>query len=1191
MKIHKNNTIIVVLLLLILYSCSTRKTTWSRRVYHQTTTRYNVNFNGYLSLETGVDELKRQFVDDYSEVLPMFPFHLEEREFDQEKSNTSTSASTERKSSTLQNLGTQQQNNRPLPFQNNASTPFSTRESSMSRNQARTTTKLNYTGSFGRAAEKAKKAIQDHSLKKKPKKNYRKYNLNPQYRSFYNQNEYNPELHKSWLLLGYAQFYQGDFMHAVGTFSFIAKKYIKQPEVAITALIWKARAYTELGWYMEAAAILEEVNNNEFPESLSNLYNKQLSHNLLSERKYREAIPALIETIETEKERKSKHRYLFILAQIYQALGEKDLAFEHYNKLLKQMPQYELALHTRIKCTEVMSAEDGDMIRKEMKRLLRKHRDDKYTYLVYHAIGNIEYNQGQYDQAIANYTSSIEYNTEDDPLAGLSALSIAQLYEKQGEYREAADYYLAAEELIPNTSSRKKELTQKADIYNYFADVYDRVNSLSSSGEAMLTSSHTAAQLVGKHGNKSTRYNPLENKRGRKRVAQEEQQELNAWYFYNPALVEQGKIRFAQKWGKSAWGMQDENNFSAYAQQEQEGREDTITELSPLEHTKEAQQNNNELVGQGVNIKQNAAQLESNLYKLAYSYQYDILDYPKAIETFQRIETEFRQSDQLGSAYYALYLLGQDVNDPNLQQEYRSKLLNNYSNTRFDYLLTDPNYLGKVAQLEAQEDAAYKQIFQHYVWDEARETASKAKQYRQRYPDSEMTPQILYMEAIAEGKLGNMDLFTQNLTDIIHAYADNDISPVAMDVLALFKEKGVTPLPAGSELGLASRRDQRIKELKQAISYQRLGNPKEEIKDKLFSYTPYEDHYFGIHTNDTTNASNELLYATASMNFSKFIAKQFELIKVSLRTPNDVVLVGSFSNHKDALDYGAILTRDSLTQAWLKQSNHTLYTISANNLKVLRAYKNSDDYICFYKQYYLGIDNPCPQDTGKQEKPAPKPLELADDIVYKVDSLEGESILEFPIELTEPTIETIDTSSMPPIEQLPVPITPVIPELTPPTTPIDTTTSTKVLEDTAIEVKPIEIQPIDNTPIYKGVYEIKDDVTHYYGIVCLEGKPNLPALMVAVAQFVHKNYPGSNIGVREMKTTSDFSLVLIGDLSGKDVGLDFLRKIVKEQAVKDALKDCEYRNTVISKDNVSHLLETKNLDLYTEFFKVLYLKR
>ena len=147
-------------------------------------TRFNVLYNGQLSYDEGLRNINQANTDDYSGIINMY---------------------------------------------------------AISKHESANAAKSN----MDRTIEKCRKAIKLHSIKKKPERKASKWN-DPDYRTWYNQNEFNPALKDAWLLLAKAEFHKADFLGAVGTFSYIARYYSTDNEVVDQCQLWIARAYGEM---------------------------------------------------------------------------------------------------------------------------------------------------------------------------------------------------------------------------------------------------------------------------------------------------------------------------------------------------------------------------------------------------------------------------------------------------------------------------------------------------------------------------------------------------------------------------------------------------------------------------------------------------------------------------------------------------------------------------------------------------------------------------------------------------------------------------------------------------------------------------------------------------------------------------------------------------------------------------------
>ena len=93
---------------------------------------------------------------------------------------------------------------------------------------------------FETAIEKCEKAIKLHSIKARPKSNVNKRKTAKE-KAYMARKEFNPFLRHAWLLMGKAQFQQGNFIEAASTFNYISGLYAGQPEIVSVARAYLAR--------------------------------------------------------------------------------------------------------------------------------------------------------------------------------------------------------------------------------------------------------------------------------------------------------------------------------------------------------------------------------------------------------------------------------------------------------------------------------------------------------------------------------------------------------------------------------------------------------------------------------------------------------------------------------------------------------------------------------------------------------------------------------------------------------------------------------------------------------------------------------------------------------------------------------------------------------------------------------------
>ncbi|MDE5661053.1 MAG: tetratricopeptide repeat protein, partial [Muribaculaceae bacterium] len=203
-----------VIAAMALAACSTKKNTAATRKYQEFITRYNIHYNGDTHYRETLADMESKYEDDYSRLVFMHPVEA--------KADPSA----------------------PQP-----------------------------SGDFNRSIEKAQKAIQLRSIKKKPAKKSGKRN-DPKYKEWMKRDEYNPFLHNSWMMMGRGQYYNGDFLGAASTFFYVSKHFTWLPATVTEAKLMQALSYISLGWLFEAEMILTRIKLDDLPNNkLRRLYN------------------------------------------------------------------------------------------------------------------------------------------------------------------------------------------------------------------------------------------------------------------------------------------------------------------------------------------------------------------------------------------------------------------------------------------------------------------------------------------------------------------------------------------------------------------------------------------------------------------------------------------------------------------------------------------------------------------------------------------------------------------------------------------------------------------------------------------------------------------------------------------------------------------------------------------------------
>jgi len=411
----KNKIYIATLLLLgmtTLLSCSTKKNTWATRSFHQTKTRYNIYFNGSIAFKEGEDAIREANEDDYSAILNLYP---------------------------------------------------------VSNHKAAEAAK----SQMDRTIEKCRKCIKLHSIKARPKVNYDKKRRDPKYAAWLEQEEFNNQMGKAWLLLGMAEFHKGDFLGSVSTFNYIARHYANDVDMVARCQLWTARAYAEMGWLYEAEDALNKVQVDNLSRKHAPLYSSVSADILLKTKHYKEAIPFIKIALPEESKKGNRPRFQYVLAQLYQQIGDREAARMAYTKVLKMQPSNEMDFNARLRLAQLTkSAADGV---KQLTKMAKLDKNKDVLDQLYGAIGDIYLAQNDTAKALKNYELAIKKSTQNG-MAKANVLVIAgDIYYEQRNYVKASPCYKEATQIISVESEQYERIQRRSETLDELVVEYSMV--------------------------------------------------------------------------------------------------------------------------------------------------------------------------------------------------------------------------------------------------------------------------------------------------------------------------------------------------------------------------------------------------------------------------------------------------------------------------------------------------------------------------------------------------------------------------------------------------------------------------------------------------------------------------------------------------------------------------------------------
>lgn len=960
MKIRNVAVVTAALLAVMCFfvSCGTKKNTAMSRNWQAFTTRYNVYFNGHEHYVEQLQAMESAYEDDYSRRLLTHPAEARADE------------------------------KMPQP-----------------------------TGDFKRTIEKMQKAIQLHSIKKKPAKR----SASPKEKAFRARDEFNPFLHNAWLTMGKGQYYNGDFSGAAATFMYIAKHFTWLPDVVTEARIWQALSYCALDWAYEAENTLHLVKEkNLTTKNLRNLYNRAEANLLIRTNRYKEAIPYLRKAASAAKGTQ-KNRLWFLLGQLYSNIGDKKNAYDAFSKAGKgQGIPYRAKFNARIKQTEVFTGKNIGKEVSALKGMTRYARNKEFLDQIYYAIGNLYLSAKDSTKAIANYSLAVEKSTRQGIDRALAQLALGNIYFAKGDYVKAQPCYSEAIPLLPENYPDYKILKKRSDVLDELAiyagnvQLQDSLLRLSemTPEQQKAVAERLVAELIAKEKKEAEEARLAEALEASEAISTGIKKQETAsqgfmsngdksWYFYNAMTKAQGKTEFQRKWGarrlEDDWRRRNKSSFSFDNEEEEENKSDESAAnasekgdgnekgeggketkendstdphnieyyLSQIPSTPEQKQTANDVIQEG-------------LYNMGLILKDKLEDYPAARKEFLELDGRYPDNIYRLDVYYNLYLMAVREGDTLMAEHWRNKILSDFPDSPYGMAMRDPNYFNNLRRMNEIQEDMYEKAYSAYLDNDNRTVHRLTSEMEKDYPLSEILPKFVFIDALSYLTEEDNDKFKERLTTLLERWPETDMTPIAANIMKGLKAGKVPHAGESNARGM--------------IWNMSLGNDSvalgEDGQPANFERDPDAPQYLVLAFPTDSVSANALLYEVARFNFSSFVVKDFDLEPMSFGEIGLLVIKG-FENLRELEHYRSVMTKNGFE---LPEGVRPIMISKANFELLLREGRSFDDYFRFQ------AEPPAPADL-----PEPVPPDAIEE-----DAVEEEIS---PAEVSEPTeeLQTVET--------------------------------------------------------------------------------------------------------------------------------------------------------------------------------------
>ncbi len=872
-----------------LISCSVEKNTSLSRNYHNVISHYNIYFNGTESYKKGLVKAAQSIKNDYNQVLALFLY-------EDEAVNTAVNAD------------------------------------------------------MKRAIDKATKVITFHSITAKPK--VKEGNQSAKDRAMFEQNEFNKWVDDSYMLMGKAYMFQGNFFLAVEAFKHVMITFPKE-EIRFLAMTWLARAYIMIDEMRETERILTALSDeNAFPEDYLEVYHTTQSQFNIKNSSYTAAAEHLESALATKGvDKEKKIRYTYILAQLYEENEQNNMALEKYKRVTRYNPPYEMAFNARVSMAEVFESgnDSSNDLKKLLRKMLRDSKNKEYKDQIYFALGNMAMEEEDRDQAIEYYQLSVSTSVQNQYQKGFSSLTLAQLFYEDPDYIMSAAYYDSAVSFLDHDypgydglASLSASLTGL--VYNISSyELEDSVQVLASLPEEQrfaiidgiiekVRQEEEEARLAEQQAMQDLAFNQTmmydNNKTG---GGGTDGPQGGKWYFYNLNAKSFGQPEFRMKWGdrrlEDNWRRKNKQtisnlNGSSGAQGDSLNAGDSVVIFD--NKSREYYLVNIPLTDSA--FQQSDIRLESALYNMGVIYKDNLLDYEESIIAFEELMSRYPEGNFAAPSLFNLHNLNNNVQKPDRAAYHKGQLLAKYPDSHYSKLLNNPNYIKELEEEEEKVVRFYEKVFEQYGQKEYISVIAGAESAIEQFEDDPLIPKFKYIKALSVGAMSGKDEMKMEFDSLISQHPSTEESNQAREIIDFM----YIEFPE-------------IKEADQA----------KEAEVIYSVFDPEQEHYFLIALHSDQDV-NQVSFDLLNYNLDNFNQYNLSIERFDLIDSYNMLVVKLFLNAEGASRYLEVIeeNRDEILSG-IALSRYRMMIISLDNAGILAGQKVFNPYYLFYKKHYI----------------------------------------------------------------------------------------------------------------------------------------------------------------------------------------------------------------------------------------------
>lgn len=457
------------------------------------------------------------------------------------------------------------------------------------------------------------------------------------------------------------------------------------------------------------------------------------------------------------------------------------------------------------------------------------------------------------------------------------------------------------------------------------------------------------------------------------------------WYFYNTSAMSFGFTEFKKKWGnrklEDLWRISNKQTFefSEELKNKDQQSNDPNDTLAAATNPKNRNFYLKNLPLTEEKMKISHERIQEALYNTGFIYYEGLKDLNKAKESFDTLLLRYPNGIKTASVYYQLYRLYGDLENKPKRDYYKNQIIKEFPESDYAKILSDPEYYKQLQKKKNEINILYGETYQVFLNGNYNKVLSNFNTASQKYSGSSIFPKFCYLEALSKGKIYGKDSLVVSLQRLINTFKSHEIIPLAQSVLDFVNKGNEISMAGNSSLyqnndaskqkkANSKKDEQQTKAENSNLNKLILSEPKpknttdtivskhtepKKITNSLYKLDTKATHFFILLVDASKVNVNVLKVKISDFNRKHFASNNLIITSVIYNQNTHLISVEQFANSDEAISYFKNITTDTYVFSNLNNDNSANFVITTENFSTFYKIKDLEGYKNFFISAYL----------------------------------------------------------------------------------------------------------------------------------------------------------------------------------------------------------------------------------------------